>query len=463
MPGVNFGLLNPIQQTGQALSGSAPSASAPRTQDPLQDFSSGFLSAYQQGQNIQQNDQQMKVGDQQLQQQEMKTHAMKQEETDIAERRDAAKQGWNGYLDVLKQQDPVAAVDAESKMAELQQKNALARTADAESYNALLSAQAKVWGRTAQGRNPEEKQAIYQIAKKDLPDSVKKTMPEGYSDSSMMAGMTIINYDLADYRSKHPESNASNSGLGKIQDDINKKQTIIQNKKSQGMDTTTDEQQLQQLQQGANKNAAPTESKNSLNANLNKQDALIAKDASDVRYNMGMFKTTVSDAKGALEKVPSAALGPIANLKNLNSADPNVQVLRSSLNALALQAKELYKLGSGQGFTDADRDFLTMIVGNPGQYKGSIKTILNKMDELSDRVITQNWNRENGIRKRSGGDDYKQWLESNPKPGSKEAKAQIGSSSAEKTPSSEMITIKNNKTGETRQVTAEEAKTLGAL
>ena len=88
-----------------------------------------------------------------------------------------------------------------------------------------------------------------------------------------------------------------------------------------------------------------------------------------------------------------------------------------------------------------------MIVGNPGQYKGSVKTILNKMQELSDRVTKQNWNRENGIRKSST--NYDQWLEANPDPSKphKAGAAQPSSTSAPQEHSAEDIAAEMKRRG----------------
>lgn len=145
-----------------------------------------------------------------------------------------------------------------------------------------------------------------------------------------------------------------------------------------------------------------------------KSDAGIYRTAVDSIEAMKSFRNTVQTAQAELKSVPDAVLGPAANFFRNPKFQKQAQVLKSSLNAAALQAKEMYRLGSGQGFTDADRDFLTEVVGNTAIDKMPLQTILEKMEKVSQKAELAAWKQANSIRKQSRG--YDAWLTENPKP-----------------------------------------------
>lgn len=259
---VDYGILKPIQQTLSPVMGSAPSASAPAVraeQDPLADFSKGFLSSYQQGQSIQNNDEIIK-------QNQMQTKQMEQKMSDSAILRDAAQKDDAAYKQALIQTgNPEAAVDYDVKLQGRREANARANIAEKSDYKALLEIQQDFYGSVSMAMDPktgkmdpQQAQTIWQLRRNAMPDAAKKYVPEQFDQNNYMAGMSALRHAYAEYKEKHPETNTSASGLGKIQDDINKKQEAINTKKAQGIDTSSDEAQLGQLQQGADKAATPT-------------------------------------------------------------------------------------------------------------------------------------------------------------------------------------------------------------
>lgn len=212
----NFGLLQPIQQVAQPMQGSAPGASAPaiRQTDPLQDLSSGFLNAYQQGQQIQQNDQamergeqQLKIGDQVLQQETLKTDEAKTQAEIAKATRDAATKGVEGLLQYYDSHDPVNGAVFRKQLSEQQQTEANAQKADAEAYGSSIKVRGDFVGIVNQGRNDEEKAQIWQIQRSGMPDSVKKLVPEKYTPQAEQAMMSILSFAHADYMLKNPKDN----------------------------------------------------------------------------------------------------------------------------------------------------------------------------------------------------------------------------------------------------------------
>ena len=454
---LNFGLLQPIQQQAQPMIGqgttSNTTASNPTS---LADETKGFLSAYQSGQQIQQNDQALKQGDQKLEMGDMALKEARDKMKLSDTLRAVADKGDGAIINAYKAAgQPEMAVDYQIKLDQARQNKANAGILEAGEHKAVIETTGNFYQNVATATDPKTGQLdpqkaslIWDMQHKQLPDSIKKFVPEHFDPNSFYVGMSNNKREMADYLDKHP--NDTKNSLQKAQIGRTEAEQKLQQAQASGDPAAIADAQrtVDESNKYVNKEANPTKMVNSpLDQNLGEQDAKIAKDASDTRASMTQFKATASEAQKALEKTPALALGPVASVLNVQNASPEVQVLRSSLNALALQAKELYKLGSGQGFTDADRDFLTMIVGNPGQYKGSVKTILNKMQELSDRVTKQNWNRENGIRKSST--NYDQWLEANPDPSKphKAGAAQPSSTSAPQEHSAEDIAAEMKRRG----------------
>jgi hypothetical protein len=260
---VNFGILSPLQNNAPTLQGSAPSLSPRPVRDPVNELSNGFLDAYQKGQQIQNSNLQNQVGQQNLQQETMKTNQMQQDVKDASSIREGAQQGADQYIKALiatgKQPE---AVEFQTRLISQQKANADAKTADAQSYSALTGAQGLFWSRVQMGStNPDgtvdqqKAQSTFNMLYPDLPSSIKKTIPEQYSQNNMMAGMTIHALDLADAAAKNPSE--AKTELGKTQQDADRVEGIIAKRKAQGLDTTQQEVYLKQLQTAAADKAAP--------------------------------------------------------------------------------------------------------------------------------------------------------------------------------------------------------------
>lgn len=80
--------------------------------------------------------------------------------------------------------------------------------------------------------------------------------------------------------------------------------------------------------------------------------------------SLGDLQFSIQQARELLPRV--AMTGPIAGRVGNLSEDPDYKNLQGAINAITLQAKDLYNLGSGAGFTDADREFLRDVVA--GKY-----------------------------------------------------------------------------------------------
>jgi hypothetical protein len=114
------------------------------------------------------------------------------------------------------------------------------------------------------------------------------------------------------------------------------------------------------------------------------------KDAAQVDKNrdalsgLDSMAYSVKVSKALLPKV--SMTGPIFGRIGAIAEDPDYRNLQGSINSITLQAKDLYNLGSGQGFTDADRDFLQEVIAGKYSRAETIGLGLDRMEEaLSHR------------------------------------------------------------------------------
>jgi len=420
---INFGILAPLTQNAPSISGGgAAGVSAPRPYDPLDDLGSGFLKGLQAGQQYQKGQQDLELGEQQKtqnQQQidmnELKLNNAQNKAMDEEEKRAGAQKDINTYRSVLYKQNPAMGADFDSKMANALDAQAKARSSDAKAFEEEEGLRGQFYRKVAMGINPQTGQpdpqqqaAIWQIARKDLPSSVKDTIPEQFDQNSFMAGILSNQVALADARAKAMAGAKPSDTQKRIQE-------LSDAKVQAGQGPLTPEQKVQALQQGLDKSITPAKMVNNpLDIALGSKDAEAAKVARDNRDSMDTFHTTVQSAKKELSSVPEYSVGPAANFLKIPKWNAQAQILKSSLNSLALQAKDIYKLGGGQGFTDADRDFLTEVVGNTAMDKYPLSKILDKMDDLAAKSKYQSWKREDEIMQNS--DKYSQWKKNNPEP-----------------------------------------------
>lgn len=218
---VNFGILQPVGSKATAISGgsaSAPGTRANPVQDPLKDLVDGYLNAKSKTTENQ-------IQQQTLQQQTMKTAEMQSKDSAAEQLSQAAMTSMSNYRQVLYSQDPVLGVDFDTKIASLQKENALAKQADSISYIDLVKGQGTFWGQVAQGQNDQQREQIFNQLYPNLPDSVKKTIPEQYSPNALMAGMTIHQMDVANHLADNPQKDQT--PLEKAQDGVNRAQQAL--------------------------------------------------------------------------------------------------------------------------------------------------------------------------------------------------------------------------------------------
>ena len=84
----------------------------------------------------------------------------------------------------------------------------------------------------------------------------------------------------------------------------------------------------------------------------------------DTMGSLNNLNFSIQQAQQLLPKV--AMTGPVLGRVGNAAEDPDYKNLQGAINSITLQAKDLYNLGSGQGFTDADREFLRDVVA--GKY-----------------------------------------------------------------------------------------------
>lgn len=90
---------------------------------------------------------------------------------------------------------------------------------------------------------------------------------------------------------------------------------------------------------------------------------------------------SISQARDLIPKV--ALTGPVLGRVGNAANDPDYANLQGALNGITLQAKELYNLGSGQGFSDADRDFLGEVIAGKYSRAETIGLALDRMEQIS--------------------------------------------------------------------------------
>jgi hypothetical protein len=173
----------------------------------------------------------------------------------------------------------------------------------------------------------------------------------------------------------------------------------------------TDAAQKGQLQLGQSVSADPELSKN-----IRKEDAAQLKDYSKSRTSMDALYNDATNALTSIPKVPSWGLGPIPKAMGIDKLPGEEQNLIQSLNAMALNLKDYYNLGSGQGFTDADRQFLQEIAGSTAYYNKPLTEIVQRIQRIAVAGRYNAWEKENSIRKLDNPMYYNSWLSVNPEP-----------------------------------------------
>jgi hypothetical protein len=95
------------------------------------------------------------------------------------------------------------------------------------------------------------------------------------------------------------------------------------------------------------------------------------------------MQNAIQNAKAQLQRV--SMTGPVLGRTAEAARDPEYVNLQRNINEITLLAKDLYNLGSGQGFTDADRDFLQELAGGKYNRAESIGYALDQMQNALQR------------------------------------------------------------------------------
>lgn len=93
-----------------------------------------------------------------------------------------------------------------------------------------------------------------------------------------------------------------------------------------------------------------------------KSDIKRLTDQSTIVARLPLLEKDLSMYQQKMEAMDPALMGPIRGTVAYYTS-PEVQSLTSNARSVALQLKDIYNLGSGQGFTDTDRDYLDSIIG----------------------------------------------------------------------------------------------------
>lgn len=96
--------------------------------------------------------------------------------------------------------------------------------------------------------------------------------------------------------------------------------------------------------------------------------------------NLDMLDASLTQIENLLPQVTKT--GPIMGRVGDAAKDPNYENLQGAINAVVLQAKELYNLGAGQGFSDADREFLQQVVAGKYSRAETISLAIQRMRQV---------------------------------------------------------------------------------
>jgi hypothetical protein len=93
-----------------------------------------------------------------------------------------------------------------------------------------------------------------------------------------------------------------------------------------------------------------------------KSDYARLNDQSKVVSRLPLLEQDLSLYETKLQNIDPSLMGPIRGTAAYY-VSPEIQALTSNARSVALQLKDIYNLGNGQGFTDADRNYLDSIIG----------------------------------------------------------------------------------------------------
>ncbi len=103
----------------------------------------------------------------------------------------------------------------------------------------------------------------------------------------------------------------------------------------------------------------------------------------DTISSLNTLDDTITEGRKAL--ATAGATGPIFGRIGNAANDPEYKNLQGYVNSMTLQAKDLYNLGSGQGFSDNDLKFLGDVTAGKYSKAETIKYAFDRMENLSEK------------------------------------------------------------------------------
>lgn len=414
---VNFGILQPIQ---------APQVVANLPQqsniNPLTNLGTGIQNAVQNMQGAQLNN--LQIDKAKIDLDEAKTAQEKRRNYDEIVKQ--SNGNFDNYVKAVSKVDPIMAMDAMNKRQQIQNLVEQTRGNKATADKAEMSNATEYWAQLGnlassamQLARPDgtpfdqkTKAAYFNKGLEFFPDTLKqglkKIAPEGFTESN---AIVLITEGAMAQASMAKGKEVAPSDTKKRLDEVNAARVAA------GQAPMTAQEQAATLEKGLGTSIDPSKGQvNPVDSALAQVDAKQAGDLANTRQSMTTLYNDAKEVEKLLPSVPGWATGPIAKGLNLDKLSPDAQKIISPLNAMALQLKDYYKLGSGQGFTDADRDFLTEIAGNTGFYKYSLKYINERMQTIAQAAEYNAWKKEDAIRQGGAPEKYKLWKQNNPEP-----------------------------------------------
>ncbi len=494
---VDFGILNKQQIPVGGVVGTVPNS--PSSLDSL---AGGIMQGAQTGANIAAQRQLMGIRDAQEQRAQQIFPAELQNANAVAQKAsiDAANaedtraklkaseaefnKSFDRGLAYIQKNDPKTYLDYKKTMADT--KLVMAQTAEKITDNNIKSADAQdlfaargadLAQVAAQGKTPEEQQALYDQKKGMMAPTLAAMYPKQYSHDVYLA-LTKIGTD-AQFKMAQKQLDEKATPLVKNQ----KQRDIIQSRIGTPQEQSTDKQNLQELNQAITSNGQPP-------ANQQVNIATTTDRLKETGKTASMAASTLSSVD-QMEKLSDAAFSGVGSesklkvnqflefigqkpAKGTDATEVFNQVVRNAqLNAQTLlkgsasdrDMEIIEQTGPQLKNTKAGRDLMLSSAG----YKA-------KMDQQYNAFLNAFQNKNNGSL--DGADEawnnYRQSRNDFDKKTLKFDRSKVDRKSWEpfldpsyqapkQETSSKLITIKNNKTGETKQVTEEEARSLGAM
>lgn len=418
---INFGILQ--QLNSPQVMGSLPVNNQPSNANSL---SSGIMQGMLQGQQMQKNNQDIQLGDIQLQN-------ARQQQADSQTLRAAAQKGEDSYLSAQMQIDPSKAV--EYKMHKAQTESLLATASktkkegdkiDLENYTAASNIYGTAAHAALAGQTPEQQQQIWMTQRERMPEYLKKNAPEQFSESWGVSSMVIAQQAAADFAAQEEAKKGAPDSVKSVnilQDKRRNLEASIKKAQAEGKDTTDLERVLNETNteiqtKTTNRQTMAQDSYQiKFGEERGKQNAASLSKSETKIKDISNTSISIQAAKRDLKNVPKAAMNPITSILGLQKLVPSFQNFDQKIQDISLSIKDnRYNIGSGQGFSNKDAERLEAISkGGSGAYKETAQSALDFLDRALEYAKHQEYKNMDTIMKESG-KDYDSWKASHPAP-----------------------------------------------